>query len=461
MIIALVFFILSAIVNIALALFDTYTIADFIIVEASLLVSLLAYFVITKYGKTILKKIAAFFKSIPSLFERILHASTKQFILSLILVLCVAGMILSAPFGMKVKTMASDFQVDASNRFEVKMDLFSAMDELKDEKALLENGEDTVEKGTTYHALLSSTAADYPADEISAFTVRLILFLVFVVAFIAVVVLLKKIRLMLLIIGAVIMVFPFYWMISGAFKSLEETVLFPPNFFPKDLSNGVENLKQVWTTSNVPFTTYYLNSIVVCFFSVLAVMVTTVLAAYAFARLKFPGRDLIFTLLLSMMMIPFELLVITNSQTIVRLGMKNEIASLVVPFISSIFYTYILRNFFMSVPESLYNAATVDGCSNWGYLWKVMFPMAKPSIVTIILLNAMASWNSFMWPQLVISEPSKRTLPWALICFQTEAGAKDNVLMMAATLVVLPMLIMFLCARKQIVSGVSRGGIKG
>ncbi|MBO2516214.1 MAG: ABC transporter permease [Clostridiales bacterium] len=256
------------------------------------------------------------------------------------------------------------------------------------------------------------------------------------------------------------MIFPFYWMITGSLKTLEETTRFPPNFVPANWFN-YENYVDVWKTSNVPFTTYYMNSIIVCAGSVCAVMVTTVLAAYAFARLQFPGRDVIFTLLLSMMMIPFELLVITNSQTIVRLGMKNELTSLIVPFISSIFYTYILRNFFMSVPDSLYSAATVDGCSNWSYLWKVMFPIARPSLVTILLLNAMASWNSFMWPQLVISEPAKRTLPWALTCFQTEAGAKDNVLMAAATLVVLPMLIMFLFARKQIVSGVSRGGIKG
>lgn len=311
-----------------------------------------------------------------------------------------------------------------------------------------------------FDALAAKHAKDFASEDVSAFTLRLTVFLALIVIMIVIICLLKKIRYLLLTIGALFMVFPFYWMLTGSLKTLAETTRFPPAFVPENWLN-FSNYPEAWNKSTVSFTTYFLNSIVVCVLSVGAVMVTTVLAAYAFSRLKFPGRDILFTLLLSMMMIPFELLVITNQQTIVRLGMKNEITSLVIPFISSIFYTYILRNFFMSVPDSLYHAATVDGCGNWGYLWKVMFPIAKPSLVTILLLNAMASWNSFMWPQLVISQPSMRTLPFALTCFTTEAGNENNLLMAAATLVVLPMLIMFLFARKQIVSGVSRGGIKG
>ena len=199
----------------------------------------------------------------------------------------------------------------------------------------------------------------------------------------------------------------------------------------------------------------------VCFSSVVLVMFTTILAAYAFSRLQFPGRDLLFTLLLSMMMVPFELLVITNYQTTVRLNLYDSIPALILPFTSSIFYTYILRNFFMSVPDSLYYSAQVDGSSNWQYLWKVMVPIAMPSMVTILLLNAMASWNSFMWPKLIISTDRVRTLPWALVTFTTEAGSHDELIMAAATMVVLPMLILFLFARKQIVRGVARGGIKG
>ena len=162
-----------------------------------------------------------------------------------------------------------------------------------------------------------------------------------------------------------------------------------------------------------------------------------------------------------MMMVPFEMLVITNYQTIVKVGLNDTLYALVLPFISSIFYTYILRNFFQSIPSGLYWSARVDGCTNWRYLWKVMVPIARPSLVTIILLNALASWNSFMWPLLVIKSDLNRTLPFGLYTFTTEVGAHNELLMAASSVVVLPMILLFLFARKQIVRGVARGGIKG
>ena len=152
---------------------------------------------------------------------------------------------------------------------------------------------------------------------------------------------------------------------------------------------------------------------------------------------------------------------ITNYTTIVKMKLVNTLTALWIPWITSVFYTTILKNFFDSVPDSLYYSAKIDGCSNWNYLWKVMVPIASPSLVTILLLNAMASWNSFMWPKLVISRDEVRTLPWALITFTTEVGSHYELIMSGATLVVLPMLILFLFARKQIVRGVARGGIKG
>lgn len=381
----------------------------------------------------------------------------KIMILTALMLVFLVAAVLCAPFSMEIKKQASSFQSTAYIRFGEDMGLLEAVDRLGKAKPA---DSDTPSGESSLDSIAVQYASSLNEGDASAFKIRLVLFIACIILFIVCVALARKIRYLILVIGAVVMVFPFYWMITGSLKTLSETVIFPPSFTPANWLN-FDNYVDAWTTSNVPFSTYYLNSIIVCAGSVASVMVTTVLAAYAFARLKFPGRDVLFTLLLSMMMVPFELLVITNSQTVVRLGMKNELISLIIPFISSIFYTYILRNFFMSVPDSLYSAATVDGCSNWSYLWKVMVPIAKPSLVTILLLNAMASWNSFMWPQMVISEPRMRTLPWGLTCFQTEAGAKDNVLMAAATLVVLPMLIMFLCARKQIVSGVSRGGIKG
>ena len=263
---------------------------------------------------------------------------------------------------------------------------------------------------------------------------------------------------LLLTIGAVIMVFPFYWMIISSLKTRVEVSRFPPEFAPGSWTN-IENYRIAF--HQAPFAKYFLNSLIVCFFSVLIVTFTTILGAFAFSRLKFPGRELIFSALLSMMMLPFEMLVITNYSTVIQLGLNDTLGALVLPFISSIFYTYIMRNFFASIPDSLYWSARVDGCSNWRYLWKVMVPIGRPSLVTVVLLNALASWNSFMWPLLVIKSTANRTLPFGLYTFTTEAGAFQELIMAASTVVVLPMIILFLFARKQILRGVARGGLKG
>ncbi len=269
---------------------------------------------------------------------------------------------------------------------------------------------------------------------------------------------LRGIRYFFLSVGAIIMVFPFYWMLVSAFKTSAEMNLFPPTMLPKNWRN-FDNFVVAFKTA--PFAHYFLNSVVTCLSSVGITTFTTILAAFAFSRLKFPGRDVLFSLLLSMMMVPFEMLVITNYTTIVKVGLNDTIWALILPFTSSIFYTYILRNFFVSIPEGLYWSARVDGCTNWRYLWRIMVPIARPSLVTIVLLNAMASWNSFMWPLLVIKRDTNRTLPFGLYTFTTEVGANNELLMAASLVVVTPMIILFLFARKQIVSGVSRGGIKG
>ena len=268
----------------------------------------------------------------------------------------------------------------------------------------------------------------------------------------------RALRYILLTIGMVIMVFPFYWMISSAFKTAPEMNIFPPTMVPRNWLN-FDNFKIAF--EKAPFARYFLNSIIVMAGSVTVTTLTTILAAFAFSRLEFPGREIIFSLLLSMMMVPFEMLVITNYQTMVKVGLNDSLYALILPFISSIFYTYILRNFFQSIPGGLYWSARVDGCTNWKYLWKVMVPIARPSLVTIILLNALASWNSFMWPLLIIKSDLNRTLPFGLYTFTTEVGANNELLMAASSVVVLPMILLFLFARKQIVRGVARGGIKG
>ena len=260
-----------------------------------------------------------------------------------------------------------------------------------------------------------------------------------------------------LILGALIMVFPFYWMITGSFKTADGINAFPPNLIPTKIT--LENYRFALETA--PFARYFLNSVIAAVASVSICTMTTILAAFAFSRLRFVGRVRIFGMLLAMMMVPFEMVVITNYRTIVQMGIHNKLIALIIPFSSSIFYTYILKNFFDSIPESLYQAARVDGCSNWRYLWRVMVPIARPSLYTIVLLNTIASWNSFMWPMLATNSKNVRTLPFGLYTFVTEGGARNEIMMAASTIVVLPMIILFLVTRKNIVNGVARGGLKG
>ncbi len=260
-----------------------------------------------------------------------------------------------------------------------------------------------------------------------------------------------------LILGSLVMVFPFLWMIICSFKTHAEVIKFPPTFWPSHFS--FENYTKAF--SKAPFGKYFINSVIVMILSVLTTTTTAILGAFAFSKMKFPGKHIIFSVLLSLMMIPFEMLIITNYTTIVKLNLYNTIPALVMPFIANIFYTYILKNFFDTVSDSLYYSARIDGASNWLYLWRVLVPIAKPSLFTIILLNALSSWNSFMWPLYVTSDAKARTLPYGLQVFTTEAASLNELLMAASTIVVLPMILLFVIARKYIVNGVSTGGLKG
>lgn len=262
---------------------------------------------------------------------------------------------------------------------------------------------------------------------------------------------------LILVIGSIIMIFPFYWMFLSAFKTPAEVNTTPPTWLPSSLNFN----NFVYAFQTAPFARYFLNSIFVTGAVVILTMIVTILAAFAFSRLKFPGRDLLFAFCISLMMVPFEMIVITNYSTIANLQLIDSLIGLIIPFTSSIFYTYILRNFFLSIPDSLYYSARVDGASNWKYLWRVMVPIAKPAIFTIALLNSIISWNAFFWPLLVINSTVNRTLPLGLYAFITDGGVRYERLMAAATVVVIPIIILFLFARKNIVSGVARGGLKG
>lgn len=261
----------------------------------------------------------------------------------------------------------------------------------------------------------------------------------------------------LLTVGALTMLLPFFWMISTSLKTPGEAVAMPPVWISKNLqiNNFISALKAA------PFGRYFMNSVIVTIASVAGELVTTILAAYAFARLEFYGKNVLFVLLISTMMVPGELLTIPNFVTLSNWGLINTYASLFLPFLASVFSIYILKEAFEAVPDEIYYAAKVDGCSDWRYLWTVMVPLAKSSIVSIAILAIIGSWNSFMWPLIVTTDQTMRTLPVGLQAFTTEAGTQYELLMAASTIVVIPMIIVYLFLQKYIIEGLASGGSKG
>ncbi len=261
----------------------------------------------------------------------------------------------------------------------------------------------------------------------------------------------------ILIAGALFTLLPFIWMIASSLKTPAEIVKIPPQLFPEvpQFSNYVE----AWNAA--PFGRYLLNTIIITAFSTVGVLITTVLSAFAFSRLKFPGKDLVFSLFLATLMIPGEMLIVTNFITITKLGWIDTYQAMIVPWISNVFYIYLLTQFFMQVPESLYLAAKVDKCSDFKYMMKIMVPMNKSPITTVAILNIIGSWNSFMWPLLVTNSDEMRVLSNGLIRFQTEAGSSYQLIMAASSILVMPIIIAYLFLRKYIIEGVTQSGIKG
>ena len=266
-----------------------------------------------------------------------------------------------------------------------------------------------------------------------------------------------------LAIMALIIIFPFYWMLITSLKSTEEIRRTTPTFFPEVVmwSNYVDVFKRF------DFVTYLRNTLIVGVISTLGTLITTIFAAFAFARLEFKGRDLMFSILLMTMMIPGEMMVITNYITVSNLGWLKDatgvFTSMIVPFWISVFYIYLLRQNFKQIPNELYLAAKVDGKSDWSYLWKVMVPLAKPTLITIFILKLMGAWNSYVWPNLVADKEQYRLISNGLrSSFSTVTGEPQYGLQMAATvLVTVPLLLLFIFFRKYIMRGVGRAGIKG
>ena len=262
-----------------------------------------------------------------------------------------------------------------------------------------------------------------------------------------------------LLIMALIVLFPFYWMIISSLKTLEEYKRTIPTFWPQKIM--ISNYAKAFTTANLG--TLFVNTMIVGVVSTVLSLVITVLSAFAFARLEFKGRDAMFAGLLATMMIPGELFTITNYATVSKWGWLDSYQVLIIPFLVSVFYIFLLRQNFLQIPNELYLAAKVDGTSDLKYLWKVMVPLALPTLISITILKMMGAWNSYIWPRLVTRSKDYELITNGLRNAFTDASGNVDfpVQMAAVALVSAPLFLVFVFLRKYIMAGVSRSGIKG
>ena len=262
-----------------------------------------------------------------------------------------------------------------------------------------------------------------------------------------------------LLLMALIVLFPFYWMLISSVKTLDEYRMSVPTFWPRQIM--LSNYVEAFTSAGLG--RLFINTLYVGVVSTLLSLVITVLSAFAFARLEFKGKDALFGALLATMMIPGELFTITNYSTVTSLGWMNTYTVLIVPFLVSVFYIYLLRQNFLQIPNELYLAAKVDGTSDIKYLWKVMIPLALPTLISITILKMMGAWNSYIWPRLVANDEAHRMITNGLRNAFTDTTGDVNypVQMAAVAIVSAPLFLVFIFLRKYIMAGVSRSGIKG
>ena len=270
----------------------------------------------------------------------------------------------------------------------------------------------------------------------------------------------KAITYVLLALWAILVLFPFYWMVLSSLKSYSSyNAEYIPKFFT--LAPTLENYFTAFTA--VPLADYFLNTLIFTLATTALMLIVTILAAFAFARLNFKGKDLAFTLFLALMMIPTELVVITNFITITELELRNTFTGLILPSVASVFYIYLLKENFAQIPDELYYAAKADGTSDMKYLLKVMVPICRPTLVTITILKVIECWNSYVWPRLVTDDEAYFLVSGGIQAIRESGFGRENVPAMMAAVVTIsaPLIVLFLIFRNQIMAGVARGGTKG
>jgi ABC-type glycerol-3-phosphate transport system permease component len=261
--------------------------------------------------------------------------------------------------------------------------------------------------------------------------------------------------------GVLTAIYPFFWMISTSLMSLGEAQ--GVHFLPSEIH--FENYANAWKEAN--FSLYMWNSVRITFLTLAGELTFSILAAYAFARIKFPGRDFIFTIMLSTIMIPGMVTIIPNFLTVTWLGrigpLKwiNNWPALTIPFMGSVFSIFLLRQFFAQIPDELYDAAQIDGAGHLRFLWQIVLPLSKAPVMVIIILSFIGTWNALAWPMLVTNSPEWRPIAVGLVSFIDEAGQMLNLMMAGAVIAILPILILYFFTQKQFTESIARSGLKG
>ncbi|MBI5029796.1 MAG: carbohydrate ABC transporter permease [Chloroflexi bacterium] len=268
---------------------------------------------------------------------------------------------------------------------------------------------------------------------------------------------------LLLILGAIVMVMPFAWMVSTSLKSQNEVFSYPPQWIPT--TPIWDNYIRAWQAA--PFPQYFANSIIIALAVTVGTLITSSLAAYAFARLRFPGRDALFAIYLSSMMIPHQMTIIPSFLVLRNLGEISPALgldtyfALIAPFLAGAFGVFLLRQSFLTIPNELEDAATLDGCGRLGFLWRIMIPLSRPALATLGLFTFMGNWNSYLWPLIVTNSDTMRTVQIGLRYFVgQEGGSQWGLLMSAAVFITFPVVIVYLFVQKQFVQGIAGTGIK-
>jgi multiple sugar transport system permease protein len=263
---------------------------------------------------------------------------------------------------------------------------------------------------------------------------------------------------LLLIVGALFMIGPFIWMLSTSVKTFGESMLVPPTLFPHSLQFG--NYWKVF--ERLPFLHYYWNTIIITMAKTGGQLLFCSMAAYAFARIPFPGRGILFLAVLSILMVPSPVFIIPKYLLMAKLGWLNSLNALIVPGLFSAFGTFLLRQFFMTLPRELEEAARIDGCNHLYIYWRILLPLTKPAMTAFAIFSVLGSWNELLWPLIVIRSPELRPLAAGIASFQEQSDfASDHTLMMAgATMAVVPMLILFILLQRHFIEGIALAGIK-